>query len=156
MPKVFEGKLQGEGLKIGILVSKFNEAITEKLLEGALEALRMCNVKEEDIEIFKIPGAFEFTFFLKKLAKSKKYDAIICLGCVIRGETAHFEYVASESAKAVGKVNFEYDTPCTFGVLTCNDTQEALERAGIKKGNKGFEAALSAIELANLMKKTQL
>jgi len=150
--KVIEGVYKGEGLKIGIVVSRFNVFITQKLLEGALDILKRHGVRDEDISIVWVPGAFEIPFIAKKLAKKDKFDAIICLGAVIRGATPHFEYVASECAKGIAQVMLETEKPIVFGVLTTDTIEQAIERAGTKAGNKGAEAALSAIELANLQK----
>ena len=150
--KVIEGVYKGEGLKIGIVVSRFNVFITQKLLEGALDILKRHGVRDEDISIVWVPGAFEIPFIAKQLAKKNKFDAIICLGAVIRGATPHFEYVASECAKGIAQVMLETEKPIVFGVLTTDTIEQAIERAGTKAGNKGAEAALSAIELANLQK----
>ena len=150
--KIYQGNLNGKDLKIGIIISRFNSLITEKLLAGALEALKINKVSENDIEIVKIPGAFETGVVIQKMSKSKKYDALVCLGAVIRGETAHFEYVASESIKKVAAAAYETGVPCALGILTTEDTKQAMERAGTKQNNKGFEAAQVAIEMANLMR----
>ena len=149
--KVFEGKLFAHDLKIAIIVSRFNSFITERLLEGALDALKRHGAKNENIDIFKVPGAFEIPLVAKKLA-SKDYDGIICLGAVIRGATPHFEYVASEVAKGIAQVNLEKEKPVTFGILTTDTIEQAIERAGTKSGNKGFDAALALIETINLLK----
>lgn len=151
MKKVFEGKLIGEGLKIGIVVSRFNEFITNKLLGGAMDALIRHGVNESDIEIAWSPGAFEIPLAAKHMA-DRAYDAVICLGAVIRGSTPHFDYVASEVAKGVAQVSLSSGVPVIFGVLTTDNIEQAIERAGTKAGNKGFEAAVSAIEMANLLK----
>ncbi len=149
--KIFEGKLLAHDLKIAIIVSRFNSFITERLLEGALDALKRHGAKEENIHIFKVPGAFEIPLVAKKLA-AKDYDGIICLGAVIRGATPHFEYVASEVAKGIAQVNLEKEKPVTFGILTTDTIEQAIERAGTKSGNKGFDAALALIETINLCK----
>jgi 6,7-dimethyl-8-ribityllumazine synthase len=153
MSKVFEGLLVGKGLKFGVVVSRFNEFITTKLLEGAQDALLRHDVSQEDIDIAWVPGAFEIPLVAKKLAESKKYNAIICLGAVIRGGTPHFEYIAAEVAKGIAKVGLDTGLPVSFGVITADTLEQAIERAGTKEGNKGFEAAVSAIEMANLLKK---
>ncbi|MBX6351983.1 MAG: 6,7-dimethyl-8-ribityllumazine synthase [Thermoflavifilum sp.] len=148
--RVLEGPLTGQGLKFGIVVSRFNDFITEKLLGGALEALRRHGVHEDDIDVAWVPGAFEIPFALRQMAKSGRYDAVIALGCVIRGATPHFDYVAGEAAKGVAAVNQTTDTPAVFGVLTTDTIEQAIERAGTKAGNKGWEAAVAAIEMAQL------
>jgi len=150
MAKVIEGNLNAAKLKFGVIVSRFNELVSRGLLEGALDCLRRHGAAEASIDVVWIPGAFEIPPVAKKLAVSKKYDAIICLGAVIRGATSHFEYVASEAAKGIAKVSLDTGVPVIFGILTCDNLEQALERAGAKPGNKGFDAAMSAIELANL------
>ncbi len=151
MTKIYEGKLTGENLKIGIVVSRFNEFITNKLLGGAMDALIRHGVKETDIEVAWTPGAFEIPLVAKRMT-AKGYDAVICLGAVIRGATPHFEYVSAEVAKGVAQVSLTSGIPVIFGVLTTDNIEQAVERAGTKAGNKGFEAAVSAIEMANLLK----
>jgi 6,7-dimethyl-8-ribityllumazine synthase len=150
--KTYEGKLIAEGLKFGIIVGRFNEFIGGKLLTGALDALKRHGVEEKDIEIAWVPGAFEIPLVAKKMAKSKKYDGVICLGAVIRGSTPHFDYVSSEVTKGVAHVSLDTEIPVIFGVLTTDSIEQAIERAGTKAGNKGFEAAVTAIEMANLLK----
>ncbi|MDI6735321.1 MAG: 6,7-dimethyl-8-ribityllumazine synthase [bacterium] len=150
--KVYEGKLEAKGLKIGIIASRFNEFITAKLVDGCLDALIRHGVKEEDVEMVKVPGSFEIPYLAKKLAHSKKYDAIICLGVVIRGETPHFNYICNEVSKGIATISLETGIPVIFGVITSDTIEQAIERAGTKSGNKGFDAALSAIEMANLYK----
>ena len=152
MSKHFEGKLLGEGLKFGLVVSRFNEFITKKLLEGAQDALLRHGVREEDIEIAWTPGSFEIPLIAKKLAQTKKYDAVICLATVVRGGTPHFEYIASEVTKGIAKVGLETGLPVIYGVITADTLEQAIERAGTKMGNKGFDAAVNAIEMANLLK----
>ena len=152
MSKHFEGKLLGEGLKFGLVISRFNEFITKKLLEGAQDALLRHGVKEEDIEIAWTPGAFEIPLVAKKLAQTKKYDAVICLATVIRGGTPHFEHIAAEVTKGIAKVGLEADLPVIYGVITADTLEQAIERAGTKAGNRGFDAAMSAIEMANLLR----
>ncbi|MBI2851102.1 MAG: 6,7-dimethyl-8-ribityllumazine synthase [Chloroflexi bacterium] len=152
MGKTFEGLLLGKGLKFGLVVSRFNDFITNKLLEGAQDALLRHGVSQADIDIARVPGAFEIPIVAQRLAQTKKYDAIICLGAVIRGGTPHFEYVASEVSKGIAKVGLDTGLPVTFGVLTTDTLEQAIERAGTKQGNKGFEAAVDAIEMASLLK----
>ena len=150
--KVYEGKLIGQGQKIGIIIGRFNEFIGGKLLSGALDALKRHGVEEDNVEILWVPGAFEIPLAAKLMAKSKKYDAVICLGAVIRGSTPHFDYVASEVSKGIASVSLETEVPVIFGVLTTDSIEQAIERAGTKAGNKGFEAAVTAIEMINLIK----
>jgi len=149
--KTYEGKLIAQGLKFGIIVGRFNEFIGGKLLSGALDALKRHGVEENDIEIAWVPGAFEIPLIAKKMAYSKKYDGVICLGAVIRGSTPHFDYVSSEVTKGIAHVSLESEVPVIFGVLTTDSIEQAIERAGTKAGNKGFEAAVTAIEMANLI-----
>ncbi|GAC43673.1 6,7-dimethyl-8-ribityllumazine synthase [Paenibacillus popilliae] len=150
MPHVFEGHLVSEGLKYGIVVGRFNEFIVSKLLSGALDALKRHGVKDEEISVAWVPGAFEIPLIAQKMAESGKYDAVITLGAVIRGSTPHFDYVCSETAKGVAQVNMKTGVPTVFGVLTTDSIEQAIERAGTKAGNKGWEAAATAIEMANL------
>lgn len=150
--KVYEGKLVAEGLKFAVVVGRFNEFIGSKLLSGALDGLKRHGVKDDDIEIAWVPGAFEIPLIAKKMAKSKKYDAVICLGAVIRGATSHYDFVAGEVSKGIAKVSLDEDIPVIFGVLTTENIEQAIERAGTKSGNKGYEAAVTAIEMANLIK----
>jgi len=152
MPKVTEGKLTGEGLKIGIVASRFNEFITKRLEEGCLDALLRHGVKDQDIQIVRVPGSFEIPLAIQKLAKGKKLDALIGIGAVIRGDTPHFDFIASECAKGVAKVSLDTDMPVLFGVITADTIEQAIERAGTKEGNKGYQAALAAIEMARVMK----
>ncbi|HIH72224.1 MAG: 6,7-dimethyl-8-ribityllumazine synthase [Thermococcaceae archaeon] len=147
---IYEGEYKGEGLKIGIVVSRFNDLLTKELLDGALDCLKRHGVK--DLDIFKVPGAFEIPFITKELAKKEKYDAILALGAVVKGETYHFDLVANEVAKGVAHINLTYETPVIFGVITVDDGLQGLDRAGIKS-NKGFEYALATLEMANLRKK---
>ena len=153
MAKVYEGFLVGSGLKIAIVVSRFNEFITNKLLGGALDTLHRHEVADDDISVFWVPGSFEIPAVAKKLAESKKYDAVICLGAVIRGSTTHYDYVCAEVSKGVAAVSLSTGVPTIFGVVTTENIEQAIERAGTKAGNKGSDAAASAIEMANLMKK---
>lgn len=150
--KVYEGKLVAEGLKIGIVAARFNEFIVSKLLGGAEDALVRHGVKDEDIEVAWVPGAFEIPLVAKKMAKSGKYDAVVCLGAVIKGATSHYDYVCSEVSKGIASVSLSEETPVAFGVLTTDTIQQAVERAGTKAGNKGYDAAVTAIEMANLLK----
>lgn len=147
-----EGNLVSEGIRIGIIASRFNEFITGKLIEGALDGLKRHGVKEEDIEIAYVPGAFEIPLIASKMAKNEKYDAIICLGAVIRGATSHYDYVCSEVSKGIALVSLNTGKPVLFGVLTTDTIEQAIERAGTKAGNKGFDCALSAIEMVNLIR----
>ena len=150
--KTYEGKLVSENIKVGIVVARFNEFITSKLLGGAIDGLKRENVDEDDIEVAWVPGAFEIPLIAKKMAASKKYDAIICLGAVIRGATSHYDYVCSEVSKGVAQVSLSSEIPVMFGVLTTDTIEQAVERAGTKAGNKGFECAQGAIEMVNLIR----
>jgi 6,7-dimethyl-8-ribityllumazine synthase len=152
MVKVIEGKLVAEGLRIGIVVARFNEFINSKLLDGALDGLKRHGVKEEDIQVAWVPGAFEIPLVAQKMAASNKYQAVICLGTVIRGSTSHYDYVCAEVSKGVAHVGMATGVPTIFGVLTTESIEQAIERAGTKAGNKGFESAATAIEMANLFK----
>ncbi len=148
--KVYEGKLLAQGKKYFIIISRFNEFISSKLLDGAKDCLLRHGCNESDLEIAWVPGAFEIPYLAQKVAASKKYDAVICLGAVIRGSTPHFEYVAAESAKGIASVALATGCPVIYGMITTDNLEQAVERAGTKEGNKGFTAALSAIEMANL------
>ena len=150
--KCFEGMLLGKGLKFGLVVSRFNEFITNKLLEGALDALKRHGVDENDIEVALVPGSFEIPVIAKKLAQTKRYDAVICLGTVLRGGTPHFDYIATEVTKGIAHVGLETGLPVVYGIITADTLEQAIERAGTKMGNRGFEAAKDAIEMANLLK----
>ena len=150
--QVYEGNLIGEGLKVAIVVGRFNDFIGSKLLDGALDALKRHGLDEDDVHVAWTPGAFEVPLVAKRLADSGRYDAIICLGAVIRGSTPHFDYVAGEVAKGIAKINLDSGVPVIFGVVTTDSIEQAIERAGTKHGNKGWQAAVSAIEMANLMK----
>ena len=152
MGNTFEGSLLGKGLKMGVVVSRFNEFITSKLLSGAQDALTRHGVAEADVDIAWVPGAFEIPLLAQKLAASKKYDAVICLGSVIRGATPHFDYIASEVSKGIARVGLDTGVPVVFGVITADTLEQAIERAGTKSGNKGFDAATTAIEMANLLR----
>ena len=150
--KTYEGKLVSEGIKIGIAVTRFNEFITSKLLSGAMDGLLRHDVAESDIDVAWVPGAFEIPLIASKMAKSGKYDAVICLGAVIRGTTTHYDYVCSEVSKGIASVSLASEIPVMFGVLTTENIEQAIERAGTKAGNKGYECALGAIEMVNLIK----
>lgn len=150
--KVFEGKISGKELNIGIVVSKFNKLITDKLLDGALNLLKQVDADEDKIDIFWVPGSFEIPITVDKILQTKKYDAVICLGTLIKGETPHFEYIATHVTKSIIDLSIKHNIPITFGIITANTADEAIDRAGLKMGNKGIEAALSAVEMANLMK----
>lgn len=152
MTKYFEGHLVGKGLRFGLVVGRFNEFITNKLLSGAIDALVRHGVEEEAIEAAWVPGAFELPAVAKRMVDMGKYDAVICLGAVIRGATPHFDYVASEVSKGVAKVGLDSGLPVIFGVITADSIEQAIERAGTKAGNKGWDAAVTAIEMANLMR----
>jgi len=152
MGKRFEGKLLGQGLRFGLVVSRFNELFTQKLLEGAQDALLRHGVNEEDIEVAWTPGSFEIPLIAQKLAQSKRYDAIICLAAVIRGGTPHWEYIAAEVTKGIARISLETGLPVINGIITTDTLEQAIERSGTKAGNKGFQAAVAAIEMANLVK----
>ncbi len=152
MGKVFEGMLLGKGLRFGLVVSRFNEFFGKKLLEGAQDALLRHGVNGEDIHVAWVPGSFEIPLVANKLARAKKYDAIICLGAVIRGATPHFEYVAAEVSKGIAKVGLDTGLPISYGIVTADTLEQAIERAGTKAGNRGFDAAVDAIEMANLLR----
>lgn len=152
MSKEYQGTLLGEGLRFGIVVSRFNEFITAKLLEGARDALTRHGVKEEDTEVAWTPGSFEIPLVAKRMAQSGKYDAVVCLGAIIRGGTPHFDYIATQTSRGVAQVGLETGIPATFGVITADTLEQAVERSGTKMGNAGFDAALNAIEMANLLK----
>ena len=149
---LYEGMLLGKGLKFGMVASRFNEFITRKLLEGAQDALLRHGVDQGDIDIAWVPGSFEIPLVAQKLAQTKRYDAVICLGAVIRGATPHFEYIASEVTKGIARASLEAGLPITYGIITADTLEQAIERAGTKAGNKGFDAAVDAIEMINLLK----
>jgi len=151
MSKIIEGQLIGEGKRFAIVVSRFNDFITEKLLGGAVDALTRTGAKDKDIDIIKVPGAFEIPLAAKKLAHVDKYHAVICIGAVIRGATPHFDYVSAEVSKGIAQVSLDAEIPVIFGVVTTDTVEQAIERAGTKSGNKGWSAAMAAIEMANLM-----
>ena len=152
MSKQFEGKLLGQGLKFGLVISRFNEFITSKLLHGAQDALLRHGVAQGDVDVAWVPGSFEIPLIAEKMAGTKRYDAIICLSAVIRGGTPHFDYIAAEISKGIARVSLDTGLPVIFGVITADTLEQAIERAGTKMGNKGFDAAVTAIEMANLLK----
>ena len=151
MPKIFEGKLLAEGKRFALVAGRFNDFVTDKLVGGAVDALVRSGAKESDIEIAKVPGAFEIPLVAKKLAVAGRYDAVICLGAVIRGATPHFEYVSAEVSKGVAQIGMETGVPVIFGVVTTDSIEQAIERAGAKSGNKGWSAAMAAVEMVNLL-----
>ena len=150
--KTLEGKLVSDGMKVGIVAARFNEFITAKLLSGAMDGLLRHGVNEDDVHVAWVPGAFEIPLIASKMAKSGKYDAVICLGAVIRGSTSHYDYVCNEVSKGIAAASFETGIPVLFGVLTTENIEQAIERAGTKAGNKGYDCALSAIEMVNLIR----
>lgn len=150
--KIYEGKLQAKGLKIGIVLSRFNEFISGRLLEGALDALRKMDADEANLSIYKVPGSFEVPVVAKKLARSKKVDGILCLGALIRGDTPHFDFLSAEVTKGLAQIAMEEGMPVSFGILTVENLEQAIERAGTKAGNKGYDAAFALVETLNLMK----
>jgi 6,7-dimethyl-8-ribityllumazine synthase len=153
MPRIIEGKLTAKGMKFGIVASRFNDFISGRLIDGAVDALTRAGADEKDVLIYKVPGAFELPVMAKKLAKTAKFDAVICLGAVIRGATPHFEYISAEVTKGIASVGLETEVPVAFGVLTTDTIEQAIERAGAKAGNKGWDAAMSAIEMVDLFRK---
>ncbi len=152
MSNIIEGKIIAKGLKFCIVASRFNDFICGKLIEGAVDALKRAEADENNIDIVRVPGAFEIPVVAKKIARNGDYDALICLGAVIRGDTPHFEYISSEVTKGIANVSLETETPMAFGIITADTLEQAIERAGTKAGNKGWDAALSAIEMANLFR----
>jgi len=153
---IHEGKLTAKGLKIAIVVSRFNSFITDRLLEGALDALKRHGAEEKDVEIYKVPGSFEIPLIAKLLVKKTNIDGVICLGAVIKGATPHFHYVANEVTKGIAQIALDFEKPVTFGIITSDNIEQAIERAGTKSGNKGYDAAMSVIELLNLIKDNNL
>lgn len=151
MPRILEAKLLAEGKKFALIMSRFNDFITEKLVSGAVDALLRSGARDKDIDLVKVPGAFEIPLVAKRMAAKGRYDAIICLGAVIRGATPHFDYVSAEVSKGIAMVSLEADIPVIFGIITTDTIEQAIERAGAKAGNKGWSAAMSAVEMANLM-----
>jgi 6,7-dimethyl-8-ribityllumazine synthase len=156
MPRIVEGKLDAKGLKFGIVVSRFNDFICEHLLSGALDGLLRHGAEDRDIEVCRVPGAFEIPQVARKMALSRQYDAVVCLGAVIRGSTPHFDYIAAEVSKGIAMIGLESEIPVTFGVVTTDNLEQAIERAGSKAGNKGWDAALSAVEMANLYREMKV
>lgn len=152
MPKLIEGGLSAKGLKFGLVVSRFNDFIGNRLLEGAVDTLLRSGASDADINVVKVPGSFEIPAAAQAMVKNGRYNAIICLGAIIRGSTPHFDYIASEAAKGIAKLSMEAGLPITFGIITADNIEQAIERAGTKSGNKGRDAALNAIEMANLFK----
>lgn len=152
----YKGQLIAKGFKFAVIVSRFNDFVTGKLLEGAIDAIDRSGGDKEDIDVLRVPGSFEIPLVAKRLAKAKKYDAIICLGAVIRGETPHFDFVAGEVTKGIALLNLEFSIPISYGIITADSTEQAIERAGSKMGNKGFLAAHAAIELLNLFKDAEI
>lgn len=153
MGKVVKANLLAKGKKFGIIVSRFNEFLSSKLLDGAMEALRQHGTQDNSVDVVWVPGSFEIPVVTQKMAKSKKYDALICLGAVIRGATPHFDYIANEAAKGVARISLDTGVPCIFGIITADSLEQAIERAGTKQGNRGRDAAMNAIEMANLFEK---
>lgn len=151
MPNLIEGRLLGEGKKFALITSRLNDFITDKLVGGALDALVRSGVDDDDIDLLKVPGAFEIPLVAKKAVATEKYDAVICLGAVIRGSTTHYDYVCAEASKGIAQVSLDSGTPVIFGIITTDTIEQAIERAGTKAGNKGWSAAISAVEMANLM-----
>jgi 6,7-dimethyl-8-ribityllumazine synthase len=146
------GNLSASGIKFALVASRFNEFFTTKLIEGALDCLKRHGASEKDIDIIRVPGSFEIPYAASKLAKSKKHDAVICLGVIVRGQTPHYEYISSEVAKGIARISLENDLPVIFGIVTADTLEQAIERSGSKSGNRGFTAALTAIEMVNLFK----
>jgi len=153
MAKIIEGKIVAKGMKFGIAASRFNDFICGRLIDGAMDALIRAGAEEKDVQIFKVPGAFELPLMAQKLAKTNRFDAIICLGAVIRGATPHFEYISAEVSKGIANVGLDTGIPVAFGVLTTDTIEQAIERAGTKAGNKGWDAAMTAIEMVDVLKK---
>ena len=153
--KTFEGKLVGKGLKFGVVVSRFNEFLSTRLLEGALDTLKRHEADERNVAVAWVPGSFEIPLVAKKMAATGKYDALICLGAVVRGDTPHFDYVCAEASKGIAKVSQDEGIPVSFGIITADTVDQAIERAGTKSGNKGSQAAMSALEMANLLKEVE-
>ncbi|HEX8495070.1 MAG TPA: 6,7-dimethyl-8-ribityllumazine synthase [Pyrinomonadaceae bacterium] len=151
-PKVHQGRLNAEGFRFALVASRWNDFLTARLVEGALDALERLGAEEKAVELFKVPGSFEIPLLARKVAGSGKYDAVICLGTIIRGQTPHFEYIASEVTKGIAQAGMESGIPVVYGIVTADTLEQAIDRAGVKAGNKGFEAAMSAVELVNLYK----
>ena len=151
-PVTHQGRLNAEGFRFAVVASRWNDFLTSRLIEGALDALERLGAKEKTVELFRVPGSFEIPLLAKKLAASGKWDAVICVGTIIRGETPHFEYIAAEVTKGIAQAAMETDVPVVYGIVTADTLEQAIDRAGVKAGNKGFEAAMSAVELVNLYK----
>lgn len=153
MPSIIEGKIVAKGMRFGIVASRFNDFISSRLIEGAMDALTRAGADEKGITVVRVPGAFELPLAAKKMAKSGRFDAVLCLGAVIRGATPHFEYISAEVSKGIAAVGLETEVPVVFGVLTTDTIEQAIERAGSKAGNKGWDAAMTAIEMVDLLRK---
>jgi 6,7-dimethyl-8-ribityllumazine synthase len=151
-PKTHQGRLNAEGFRFAVVASRWNDFLTSRLIEGALDALERLGADEKAVELFRVPGSFEIPLLARKLAASGKWDAVVCLGTIIRGQTPHFEYIASEVTKGIAQAGMETDVPVVYGIVTADTLEQAIDRAGVKAGNKGFEAAMSAVELVNLYK----
>jgi 6,7-dimethyl-8-ribityllumazine synthase len=151
-PKIHQGRLNAEGFRFAVIASRWNDFLTSRLVEGALDALERLGADEKAVELFKVPGSFEIPLLARKVAASGKWDAVICVGTIIRGQTPHFEYIASEVTKGIAQAGMETDVPVVYGIVTADTLEQAIDRAGVKAGNKGFEAAMSAVELVNLYK----
>jgi 6,7-dimethyl-8-ribityllumazine synthase len=151
-PKIHQGRLNAEGFRFAIVASRWNDFLTSRLVEGALDALERLGADEKAVELFKVPGSFEIPLLARKVAASGKWDAVVCVGTIIRGQTPHFEYIASEVTKGIAQAGMETDVPVVYGIVTADTLEQAIDRAGVKAGNKGFEAAMSAVELVNLYK----
>jgi 6,7-dimethyl-8-ribityllumazine synthase len=149
-PKVHQGRINAEGFRFALVASRWNDFLTARLIEGALDALERLGAEEKSVELFKVPGSFEIPLLARKVAGTKKFDAVICLGTIIRGQTPHFEYIAAEVTKGIAQAGMETDVPVVYGIVTADTLEQAIDRAGVKAGNKGFEAAMSAVELVNL------
>lgn len=149
-PKIHQGRLNAEGFRFAIVASRWNDFLTSRLVEGALDALERLGADEKAVELFKVPGSFEIPLLARKVAASGKWDAVVCVGTIIRGQTPHFEYIASEVTKGIAQAGMETDVPVVYGIVTADTLEQAIDRAGVKAGNKGFEAAMSAVELVNL------
>ena len=154
--ETYQGKLQAQGIKVGIILSKFNQFVSERLLEGALDALYKLGAEDENITIYKVPGSFEVPVVAKKLAQTKKYDGLICLGALIRGDTPHFDFLSAEVTKGLAQISMDEGLPVSFGILTVDTIEQGIERAGAKAGNKGYDAALSLVETINLLQQAGL
>ncbi|MCX7982517.1 MAG: 6,7-dimethyl-8-ribityllumazine synthase [Syntrophales bacterium] len=153
MAKVIEGKIVAKGMKFAVIASRFNDFISGRLVEGALDALTRAGAEEKDIDVYKVPGAFELPLAAKKIGRQEKYDAVICVGALIRGATPHFDYISAEVTKGIANVSLELEKPVSFGILTTDTIEQAIERAGTKAGNKGWDAAIAAVEMVDLFKK---